>query len=635
MALIVPNAIDTTGGNRFEALDQAEPDAVDFEIAGNIGRSGVGAGCTVTTNNSAANVSVSGGVVVINGSAYTVSGTGTLALPAPPADSRFDMVVARVIGGVASLVVVSGENSSTNPTFPRSRNVLNIAYNPNAHIDFDTDVVLAAIYRSGSATVTAARIVDKRVMLVTSITNQGSSAPTSSVGTATGELFYRSISPSGTSSGVWVKTPSGDWLELAANVGSHLPIGSMVAWPSVQAIPNGCVEANGQGLSTDTYSDLFAIYQYTHGGSGSTFNVPNMNNRVPRGTTSTANVGQATGSDTVTLAENQLPAHTHTIAHTHTLVHTHTINHDHAAVTSSSAGSHSHSIAHTHIVIPAPAGSLPVMPLDRTAAGGDNHIHGNGLSGSGFVMTGTGGSPSWTLYANGGLAGTPINFSRKDATNTASDPHVHNAYLTPESGNSSTVAAHTHSVDLPNFTGTSGPASATTTSAASNANSGATGAGASITITPASRFVRWIIRAFDPTPIGPSIGSITAAEVSIADVADYYIGTNVEEALAEAGTGEYRVNVQADTGAAYEIPAGYTAHRLTMTQNCDFTFAAPAKAGQTVQVYLSGNFVPGWPVNVVWSGGAAPTYEDDSLIVFTTFDGGTTWVGALVGTQFA
>lgn len=56
--------------------------------------------------------------------------------------------------------------------------------------------------------------------------------------------------------------------------------------------------------------------------------------------------GMTGGAATVTLtaAQSGLPSHTHTqAAHNHTsAAHTHSINHDHAAVTSSTAGAHSH-----------------------------------------------------------------------------------------------------------------------------------------------------------------------------------------------------------------------------------------------------------------------------------------------------
>lgn len=58
MAFIIPNATDTASGAKYENLDQAEPDSLDFEILGNAGRSGVLSGCAVTAL-SASNTAVS------------------------------------------------------------------------------------------------------------------------------------------------------------------------------------------------------------------------------------------------------------------------------------------------------------------------------------------------------------------------------------------------------------------------------------------------------------------------------------------------------------------------------------------------------------------------------------------------
>ena len=78
-------------------------------------------------------------------------------------------------------------------------------------------------------------------------------------------------------------------------------------------------------------------------------------------------IGSARGSDTTTLAEANLPAHSHTsAAHSHTIAHTHNIGHNHGTVTAASAGAHTHYVSgtaasagdHTHTVdIPTYAGN--------------------------------------------------------------------------------------------------------------------------------------------------------------------------------------------------------------------------------------------------------------------------------------
>jgi microcystin-dependent protein len=78
--------------------------------------------------------------------------------------------------------------------------------------------------------------------------------------------------------------------------------------------PEGYLLCNGQSVSTGAYPALFAAIGYTYGGSGSSFNIPNLQNRVPvgRGTdTEFDTLGETGGTKTVTLDATQIPAHSH------------------------------------------------------------------------------------------------------------------------------------------------------------------------------------------------------------------------------------------------------------------------------------------------------------------------------------
>lgn len=463
MSLIIPNSGDTSGG-KYEALDQAEPDSLDIEIL-SVAGSGVVSGCAVTSNDSATDVSVANGVIILNGTPYVLVG-GVTGLPSSPADNRFDIVVARVTSGVASVVVIPGVESSTNPTFPKSASVITGAVDPSANVDFSTDVVLGSVYRTGSGTVTASRIVDKRVVRTISIFNQGVTAPSTGSGDGTGSLYFQSTGvPVGTASGVYVKKSDGTWVGLAQDVGAHFPIGAVAAWPSKAPVPSGCLELNGQGLATSSYPALFGIYGYDHGGSSGTFLLPDWNGKSLRGTTSTPLIGTTVGADTFSLTEAMLPAHKHTILHSHTFNHSHGIDHTHSSAT-------------------------------ITLSAAPNHVHVPGDGQTYFVTQSLGGPNAFNINAGtGALIGT----GASQTSNAGAHTHSVTAFSSSFSGSTSSISTIT----------TPSPFASNFTDGGNNATGPGNGTGASISRVPLSAYTRWIVRASlgaDPSFTGGSSG---------------------------------------------------------------------------------------------------------------------------------
>jgi microcystin-dependent protein len=100
---------------------------------------------------------------------------------------------------------------------------------------------------------------------------------------------------------------------------SAIPVGTISQYAGAAA-PAGYVFANGQPLSTTTYAALFAAIGYTYGGSGATFNVPNLSGRVPVGIDSTQTEfntrGKIGGAKTHTLTTAEMPSHTHSYNNT-------------------------------------------------------------------------------------------------------------------------------------------------------------------------------------------------------------------------------------------------------------------------------------------------------------------------------
>lgn len=76
--------------------------------------------------------------------------------------------------------------------------------------------------------------------------------------------------------------------------------------------PLGWRWCDGRSLMISQNEALFTIIGTQYGGDGiSTFNLPNLNGRVPVGTDSTLRIGATGGSNQVVLTSQNMPPHTH------------------------------------------------------------------------------------------------------------------------------------------------------------------------------------------------------------------------------------------------------------------------------------------------------------------------------------
>lgn len=188
--------------------------------------------------------------------------------------------------------------------------------------------------------------------------------------------------------------------------------------PSGWLLFNGATVANAQ----TTYPALWAVAPASWK-SGSSLVMPNAANRVAIGAGTTA-LGAVGGSNTHTLAAGNLPPHAHTI------------DHDHPQVTSSGqSANHVHGVS------------------GNTGGQSQSHVHGPAV-GDTYV----------TQYASGGagLDVVPADkqpVSSATSTGWANQDHTHGFSVT----SAGVSGDHSHTVDLPNFTGSSGngPGSAT------------------------------------------------------------------------------------------------------------------------------------------------------------------------------
>jgi len=81
--------------------------------------------------------------------------------------------------------------------------------------------------------------------------------------------------------------------------------------------PQGWIACGGGVLPISQNSALYALIGTTYGGDGSsTFGIPNLSGRTPVSQGAGYAMGQAAGSESVTLLTGNLPSHTHTLSGT-------------------------------------------------------------------------------------------------------------------------------------------------------------------------------------------------------------------------------------------------------------------------------------------------------------------------------
>lgn len=98
--------------------------------------------------------------------------------------------------------------------------------------------------------------------------------------------------------------------------------GTILSW-STASVPTGFLECDGSAVSRSTYSALFSAIGTTYGsGDGSsTFNLPNLQDKVQVGKSSGKALASTGGSETHTLATSELPSHSHSSSQSSSNLH--------------------------------------------------------------------------------------------------------------------------------------------------------------------------------------------------------------------------------------------------------------------------------------------------------------------------
>jgi hypothetical protein len=167
--------------------------------------------------------------------------------------------------------------------------------------------------------------------------------------------------------------------QVSANEQGVPLIGSILMWGGGMTPPINWILCDGSSYATTgTYAKLFAAIGYAWGGSGATFNVPNLENIFPLGASATNTPASKGGSFSYTISANQMPAHAHGVSdpqHTHGAyqsAHAHVIytgNHAHGITT----GSHVHGGVVTGLGGPGPiaGGAGATLAVGNTAVAGN------------------------------------------------------------------------------------------------------------------------------------------------------------------------------------------------------------------------------------------------------------------------
>jgi microcystin-dependent protein len=166
-------------------------------------------------------------------------------------------------------------------------------------------------------------------------------------------------------------------------------VGAIKPWTKATA-PDGYLLCNGGAVSRSTYADLFAVISTTYGsGDGSTtFNVPQLQGKLPQGYDgNTYNLAGTGGANTVTVAVTNNQGATSTTTQSVTI----TGNIDNTSLTTAQLASHNHTLnaakpydgTSGNAGRPKSPGGNPSNPMNINNSGsGTGHNHSHNLSGT-------------------------------------------------------------------------------------------------------------------------------------------------------------------------------------------------------------------------------------------------------------
>lgn len=224
------------------------------------------------------------------------------------------------------------------------------------------------------------------------------------------KVNYRQIddTPRLTEMPVLPGTPTqADHAATKAYVDAVIPIGTIVPYGGdVAALPDRFIACDGSAHSTTgQYAALFAVIGYRFGGSGGTFNVPDLGGRVVVGRSTAAGDFDTVGKTGGVANQKQL-AHQHTQAgHNHAVGlgpagdHGHNVS-VYGEAWTNGGGAHNHNIGTSQLLYKATFSGVGIVGVGDPANYGyansgvygshDGHQHYFGVSSSGSTSTNSG-----------------------------------------------------------------------------------------------------------------------------------------------------------------------------------------------------------------------------------------------------
>lgn len=105
------------------------------------------------------------------------------------------------------------------------------------------------------------------------------------------------------------------WIDIRPLTSTTQSVPGMINQFAGSAAPNGWLICDGRSIPIADKPNLFAVIGYKYGGSGDSFNIPNLKGRIPVGFDSAQTefntLGEVGGEKSHVLTTQEMPSHTH------------------------------------------------------------------------------------------------------------------------------------------------------------------------------------------------------------------------------------------------------------------------------------------------------------------------------------